>query len=104
MEYKIAIHQLALDDILEIARWYDYQSPGLGNKFEENLEAAIQKINTQPFSYRIIYGSIRRIHLKHFPYLIFYEILVEEVLIYGVIHSKRNPKAIKSRFKNFTNR
>lgn len=99
MEYKIVIHHLAAEDILEIARWYDYQLAGLGNRFENDLENAISKLTNNPFSNKVVYEAIRRIHLKRFPYLIFYEIVEYEVHVYGVMHSKRNPKLIKKRFK-----
>jgi hypothetical protein len=98
--YKIVIHHLTSEDILEIARWYDCQLAGLGNKFESDLENAISKLINNPLSFKAVYTNIRRVHLKHFPYLIFYQVIEDDIHLYGVMHSKRNPVTIKRRFKN----
>lgn len=100
MGYKVVIYHLASEDILEIARWYDCQLAGLGNKFETDLENAILKLISNPHAFKIVYADIRHVHLKHFPYLIFYQVIKDNIHIYGVMHSKRNPAIIKRRFKN----
>lgn len=100
MGYTIVIHHLAAEDIVEIARWYDYKLPGLGNKFEADLENTILKLSDHPAAFAIIHEEIRRIKLKRFPYLVFYQIIKNETHIYGMMHSKRNPVVIKNRFRN----
>jgi toxin ParE1/3/4 len=97
--YKIIIHHLAGEDILEIARWYDVQLPGLGNRFENDLEFTVEKLLLHPHNYSALFGKIRKIVLQKFPYLVFFEILEDEIHVYGVIHTKRKPVAMKKRFR-----
>ena len=67
MGYKITIHHLASEDILEIARWYDVCLPGLGNRFETDLEIIILQLQSHPYNYSILFETIRKVTLKNFP-------------------------------------
>ncbi len=98
MEHTLIIHKLAVEDILEIARWYDLQSPGLGNRFEQYLEECLNSIYKNPTAHNKATETTRRALVKKFPYIIFFEVKQEIIHIYGVIHSRRNPAMMKKRF------
>ena len=97
--YQVIFYEDAKNDILEIARWYDLQMEGLGNRFEKYLHEAIQKLTTHPFAFGWLFEEVRKIKLHVFPYIIFYEIKHSDVHVYGVIHTKRKPAAYKKRLR-----
>ncbi len=99
MEYTLIIHQLAVEDILEIACWYDLQSPGLGNRFENYLEECLNVIYQNPTACNKATEATRKAFIKKFPYIVFFEIKEDIIHIYGIIHSKRNPTMMKERFR-----
>lgn len=99
MEYTLTIHSLAAEDILEIARWYDLQLAGLGNRFGQQLEIAFTAIQKNPTAHNKATGEIRKAFLKKFPYIIFFEIQETNILICSVIHSRRTPSLMKGRYR-----
>ncbi|MBK8087358.1 MAG: type II toxin-antitoxin system RelE/ParE family toxin [Chitinophagaceae bacterium] len=100
MEFTLIIHELAAEDMIEIACWYDLQSPGLGNRFQSHLEECLDGIFKNPTAHTNVTASTRKAFLKNFPYLVFFEIKGNIIHVYGVIHSKRNPSLMKERFRN----
>jgi plasmid stabilization system protein ParE len=45
-----------------------------------------------PESYQKIQKNFRQIIVRNFPYVVVFEILNNEVLVYAVFHTSRNPK------------
>lgn len=99
MEYALIIHVLAAEDMVDIARWYDVQMPGLGNRFEKYLDQSIEAILAQPLAHPKATATTRKTFLKKFPYIIFFEVKETSIYIYGVMHSRRNPKVMKERYR-----
>jgi plasmid stabilization system protein ParE len=54
------------------------------------LAAAIQKSHPEYFGK--IRKNVRQAALKRFPYVIVYEIIKAEVVVFAVFHTRRNPK------------
>ena len=104
MEYTLTIHSLAAEDILEIARWYDLQLAGLGNRFGQQLEIAFTSIQKNPTAHNKATGEIRKAFLKKFPYIIFFEIQETNILICGGRHSRRAPSLMKGRYRKIRKR
>jgi mRNA-degrading endonuclease RelE of RelBE toxin-antitoxin system len=77
--------------------WYEQQSKGLGEIFLSELNTCYKKIETQPTFYKKAKKNFRQIRLKRFPYLVVYEILKSEVVVFAVFHTSRNPN---SKFKD----
>jgi len=92
MKYSIRFKEDALADASEIANWYNEKKNGLGLEFLDELELAVKKIKTNPFHYQVQKNEIRQILLDKFPYLVMFEIEQNQIIIYSIIHSKRNPK------------
>ena len=71
MEYSIIVYDEAKQDIIEIVKWYDLKSIGLGDRFIVWLDEAIIKLSKNPEAYSILYDEVRKIKLKKFPYIVF---------------------------------
>ena len=92
MKYYLYLKEEALADITEIANWYNEKRSGLGKEFLDELELCIKKIKTNPQLYQVQKKEIRQAILNRFPYLIMFEIEGNEIIVYSIIHGKRNPK------------
>jgi len=98
LEYEIEVFIDANENIIEITKWHDLQSDGLGARFLLHLREAINKLRTHPHAFGYSFEDMRKIQLDTFPYLIFYKIVDMQVNIYGVIHAKRKPSYYKKKF------
>ena len=89
---KLAVKEEVYDDILEIVKWYELQLQGLGKKFLDEWYNELELVAKTPFSYQIKNKEFREARIKGFPYLIIFEIDPDEVVVYAVIHARRNPR------------
>jgi toxin ParE1/3/4 len=72
--------------------WYDQQRAGLGQQFLHQLNEATEMIASAPLSAPAIRGRIRRAVIRRFPYLLFYVIEEEEVIVLACLHASRDPE------------
>jgi len=52
-KYKLNIDTDALRDIQESTDWYNEQSPGLGSRFQKQVELQINSLRNNPESYSL---------------------------------------------------
>ena len=80
----------ALDEFIAAGRYYNQQVPGLGDRFVDEIEAAIRKILAAPMTWRVVEDDVRRYLVHGFPYGIYYAIEGDVVIIWAVKHLRRN--------------
>lgn len=71
--------------------WYEEQRNGLGEEFLEELEIGYAKILKNPTHYPFIAKGFRRFALGRFPYVAIYEVISNELIVFAVFHTSRNP-------------
>lgn len=81
----------------EIVRYYDYQMPGLGFRFFQEVEAGIDTIQFMPEAWVKVGDRTRRCLLKGFPYSLLYIVEPEEIVITAVASLHREPTHYKDR-------
>jgi hypothetical protein len=82
IDEKIMIYHLSLSpnaeaDLLESALWYESRQIGLGEKFTQKVEAYFSRIQNNPL---------------HFPFIIIYEIIENEIAVFSVFNTHQNPQ------------
>jgi toxin ParE1/3/4 len=92
MVYNISVKPGAEDDIDVAYNWYEDQKEGLGDEFLKELVEYYKKLESHPTAFHKIKKTYRQVALKRFPYVIVFEILKTEVVIYAVFHTSRSPK------------
>lgn len=75
----------------EAYEWYNEQQEGLGDLFLTELESSYDKLESWPTAYSKIKRNYRQLVLHTFPYVIVFEIIKKEVVIYSIFHTSRNP-------------
>lgn len=80
---------------IEMARdayeWYNEQQVGLGDEFFEELKSCREKLESWPEVYAKIKKHYRQLVMHTFPYVIVFEISGNDVIVYSIFHTSRNP-------------
>jgi len=86
--------ELDLDDA---HRWYQAQRPRLAADFLAAVEACMASVRRHPEAYQLVDPTMRRALLRRFPYAVFYEEEAIDIVVYGVFHCARHPRAWRRR-------
>ena len=81
----------------EAQRWYEDQSPGLGERFASAIERTLVLIETNPTAYQVVEDSIRRAVVRKFPYSVFYVTEEDRVVVLAVFHQSMDPRRLAVR-------
>ena len=72
---RLSFHPGFGSDLIRAARWYEAQEAGLGHRFIDEVDQAIQTIAQQPLMWRAVTKDVRRFLLRRFPYGIHYRLI-----------------------------
>ena len=97
MTRRVVIMPGAERDLDEAFAWYEDQSPGAGVSFLGAASAAFDRIAEFPSAYPIVTAPARRILLRRFPFAAYYLEVGDALVVYAVIHHRRNPDLWKER-------
>jgi len=96
---KVRLVSPAHKELDEAVSYYDYQLPGLGYRFFQEVVAAIGRIRFMPEAWTKIGDRTRRCILKGFPYALLYIVEPAEILITAVANLHRDPEHYKDRIQ-----
>ncbi|MHC0445814.1 type II toxin-antitoxin system RelE/ParE family toxin [Flavobacterium sp. 3-218] len=93
MVFKVKILPLAEKEIDETIEFYESRSKSLGKQFLTYLRSYLKVLKTNPELFAIKKEpGYREMTLVKFPFVIIYEIIETEIIIYSVFHTSRNPE------------
>lgn len=83
------------EEIVTAAMWFDGRVTGLGVEFLDLVEAELGKIEADPNSFpawehNFLDAEIRRVILRRFEYMIYYQVVQGEVVVVSVSHGSRD--------------
>lgn len=78
-------------EMLDAARFYAQQAPGLGADFLNKIESAVCDIGEHPERWPVLRFDIRRRLVHRFPYALLYRVDREEVVVLATMHLHRRP-------------
>lgn len=90
--YQLILKHRAVTMVRKAYNWYEKQKKGLGEEFLLELDVYYKKIERTPQFYGKIEKGYRQVRLKRFPYVIVYDIIINEVVVFAVFHTSRNAK------------
>ena len=91
MKYTLVIKVEALADMQEAYDYYEANKAGLGERFLDTLDDYFKQIQKYPEHFQIKRKPYREAIIKDFPYMIIYEIELQEIVVYAVFNTSRNP-------------
>lgn len=84
MGFKIVITKVASTEIKDSIDFYESRQKGLGKEFLNYLKGYLKILETNPDLFAIKKSpSYRELTLKTFPFIIVYEIIDNEVIVYS---------------------
>jgi plasmid stabilization system protein ParE len=87
---NIQILDVAERDIIEGHRFYEKQSPGLGQYFLDTMYADIESLHLY-FGIHPQHFGYHRLLAKRFPFAIYYRAEGEYIRIYAVLDCRQDP-------------
>jgi plasmid stabilization system protein ParE len=90
VSWSVIIRPLAEADIEEARQWYEQQRPSLGSEFLDEISRAFGVLEEHPERRPIYYLGFRRILTRRFPYKVFYRVEGARVIVFRVLHAKRD--------------
>lgn len=95
MAHEVIIKQEAHNDISEAYNYYEDKQQGLGERFLNALIKRFDDLSQHPKHYSYIIEDplqvLRDVRLEKFPYLVIFEIIDMNVIIYAVHNTYKNP-------------
>lgn len=91
MTYSLTLRNEAERDIEEHFEYYEGKREGLGRDFLLCIEAALDKLQRNPLSYRKIYKDLRRIPIHRFPYRILFWVQNNQIIVTAIFHARKDP-------------
>ena len=93
---KVRLHDEAVVEAEETARWYSQQKRGLGKEFTQELKRCLKMLRANPVRLPLLETAprnveVRRVLMTRFPYKIIFEIIAKEVIVLAVAHGSRRP-------------
>lgn len=85
MKCRVIISSTAAKDLHKSFEWYENLSVGLGFRFIDFVDKVLAIIELYPESFPLKKGPFREASIKRFPYLIIYEYLPKDRIVY-VLH------------------
>ena len=99
MRFEVQVRRAAELEVAEAQLWYEKQQSGLGAEFHSEVSHSIDLLADTPLIYQIVYRDIRRGVVHRFPYLIWYRVSEEVVIVLACTHGRLNPRKALARFR-----
>lgn len=87
----LSFHRIAERELLEAAQYYEFESPGLGDAFLNEIERSCGLIVDNPQCGPLLSGAVRRKLVRRFPYALLYSVQADSLRILAVMNLKRRP-------------
>ena len=97
MARRLIVRPLAEADLDEAARWYDAEHPGLSQRFLSDVDRTFARIRERPLQFPAVGHNVRRALLHTFPYAVYFRASHELVLVFAVLHLRRDPRVWRAR-------
>jgi len=83
-------------ELHEAVAWYDLHRHGLGAELIREVEGAVLQAVNAPTRWPIAISDIRRISTRRFPYILFFRVRRDTLVVLAVFHARRDPQTWKS--------
>lgn len=96
VELPIVFRRSARTEFNKARRWYNQQRDELGDEFVECVDTLLTRIRKSPTLYAIAYKNVRRAPVARFPYVVYYWVESDRVVVASVLHGRMDTEDWKS--------
>lgn len=94
-KHNLIIKEEAGFDISDAYEWYESKQPNLGDKFKRQLLKTFKSVHSNPTGFQIIFDNQRQANVSKFPFVVVFEILNLDIVVFAVFHTSQNPQKKK---------
>ncbi len=87
----LIIKEESAEEIRQAQLWYEVQRPGLGERFRYELRDCLRFMEEHPHRFALRRPPFRAARLSRFPYVVWYAIEGNDLVVYRVRHVKQRP-------------
>jgi len=88
---SLSVRAIGKREMRDAAKWYDKQSPGLGEEFLQEVDRVFRTIQVDPRRFPVAEGEIRVAKTDRFPYAIYFRTQRTKIEILADFHGSRDP-------------
>lgn len=96
---RIRILRRAMGHLSDGSRFYEQQSPGLGEYFRKCLNEDIERLHFVGGVHEVMPEGFYRSVSHRFPFAIYYLVEGDEIVISAILDSRRDPDWIKGQLR-----
>lgn len=96
---KIIILAVAEQELAETIDYYNAECSGLGYEFAVEVKDSLKRIRAFPDAWPRFSLCTRRCLVNRFPYGILYQQDNDKIIVYAIMHLKRNPEKWAKRLR-----
>ncbi len=89
--YSLILTQEAADEVEVSYYYYEDKQSGLGERFKKQLDEKLSQIQRNPEMFHVVADNFREAVLRVFPFVVIFEVVKNEIRVYSVFHTSRNP-------------
>ena len=97
MSPPVIIRPVAEEDIQTIHDALEQVQTGLGRRFVGRLREVLQRVESTPGLYGVVWQDVRAARVKQFRYVVYYVAFGDRVEVIAVLHGARDPSEWQSR-------
>jgi plasmid stabilization system protein ParE len=97
MSLAVILRPEAEADIQETFADLEHSQSRLGRQFAARVREVLERIESMPGLYAVVWQDVRAARLKKFRYVIYYVTFPDRVEVLAVMHGSRDPSAWQSR-------
>lgn len=94
---RLRVRPEALADLEGARAWYERRQRGLGRAMVRAVDDALMRVRSQPEAGVEVLPGVRRVLVRRFPYLVFYRLRDDAIIVLAVAHARRNPEHLLER-------
>src|SRR5262245_38196581 len=104
MKRRVVLTDDAKADVRAAVAWYNGQRKGLGKRFNQGARAAVALLSKTAEAHAKIFGEVRQTLIAGFPaYVIHYIVQPNQVTVFSVFHTIRDPRLWQLRVGHLDN-
>lgn len=96
---RIRILASARQDLTAGYRFYEKQAKGVGRYFLDTLYSDIESLRISAGVHAVRFERYHRLLSRRFPWAVYDRVEGDEIRVYAIVDSRRNPDLIKNRLK-----
>lgn len=93
MSHEVQVRRAAELDVAGAQLWYETRRAGLGTEFHSEVSQVIDRLAEAPLIYQVVYKDIRKAIVHRFPYLVWFRVLGEVVIVLTCTHDRKTRRS-----------